>query len=335
MTESNFIIKSLDRKKILVTGSSGFVGVAVISQLLSAAREHGIVLNLDLVVRKVTSGLLSYQREAAQIGVDISFLISEIGTVLIPARAPDIVFHFATPASAELNVNDPGEMLSVNVKSAQWICQSPRVLLNKPRVVFASSGAVYGGGDGHTPTPETCLIGPNPMSPGVAYAEGKRVAEMIFCEAGRNDFLDPVIARLFTFSGPGLPLDRHFAIGNFVRDSKKNRSIVVRSDGSSVRSYLDSREMADWLIRSAVLPTDGSALNIGSEHGISISQLASLVASRYELGTKNSCEVVVLNQRTKSDGFDHYVPSTSITRSKLGVSERISLSESIDRMFQF
>ena len=335
MISAELISKSLDKKNVLVTGTSGFVGTAVISELLSSAHKNGIVLNLELVVRRITPLLLDYQKKAKLIGANVSFLISEIGIELLPRDIPDIVFHFATPASAELNINNPAEMLYVNVKAAEWICQSPRVLLKKPRVVFASSGAVYGGGDGHTPTLETCLIGPNPMSPGVAYAEGKRIAEMIFCEAGRNDLLEPVIARLFSFSGPGLPLDRHFAIGNFVRDSKKEQRIVVRSDGSSVRSYLDSREMADWLIRTAVLPVGSSALNIGSEHAISIKQLAYLVASRYELNANKTCDVMFQNQKSKFDGFDYYVPSTSITRAELGVTEKVSLAESIDQMFQF
>ena len=82
------------------------------------------------------------------------------------------------------------------------------------------------------------------MLPGVAYAEGKRVAEFLLAEASRTGKVQQSICRLFAFSGVGSPFDRHFAKGNFVKDAIDNEEITVRSDGSSVRSYLDSDDMA-------------------------------------------------------------------------------------------
>ncbi len=332
MIPSSIIAKHLDRKSILITGASGFVGSSVISQLLVMASDYGVTFSLELVTRKITRTLRRLEEQARSLGIDILFTKSEIDQILIPQRGVDIVFHFATPASAELNANDPQAMLSINVRAASWIINSPQLLERCPRVIFSSSGAVYGDNESQNPISETSLRGPNPMAPGMAYAEGKRVAEMIFCQAGRDQLLDPVVARLFAFSGPGIPLDSHFAIGNFVNGAIKQQHIQVRSNGLSTRSYLDSRDMSDWLIRASVLAVDGHALHIGSESALTIGELAQLVARRYELLTGKMCSVSIMNEKSRIDGFSYYVPSNQITRQLLGVDSHISLSDSIDQM---
>jgi dTDP-glucose 4,6-dehydratase len=226
-------------------------------------------------------------------------------------------------------------MLMLNIEGAKWICDSPHVTASCPKVLFASSGAVYGGGDGSEDNmPEGSLIAPETSRPGMAYAEGKRVAEMLFYEAQRDDLLTPIIARLFSFSGPGLPIDRHFAIGNFVRDAIQSQRIIVRGDGSAVRSYLDSRDMANWLIKALAIDAPSFALHIGSEIALTISELAYLVATRYQAVTDSSCSVSIQGSSSVLDGFDHYVPSTEKTRVHLGVDSFIPLSDSIDEMIR-
>jgi dTDP-glucose 4,6-dehydratase len=126
--------------------------------------------------------------------------------------------------------------------------------------------------------------------------------------------------RLFAFSGPSLPLDRHFAVGNFVRDAVGSSLIQVRSDGTSVRSYLDERDLADWIS------------HVGSERAISIGELAHLVASRTETITGSPCNVKILGKSSPVDGVARYVPNTARTRECLGVKETISLEQSIDDM---
>ena len=335
MIPSNTIAEHLDRKNILVTGASGFVGLSVISHLISLASETKITFTLELITRQATDPLRRLENQASSLGIPVVFANSEIGHKIVPSRAIDIVFHFATPTSAEFNVNDPLKMLHTNVMAAEWIINSPELLKQHPKVVFSSSGAIYGPSDANIPIKETSVRGPNPMAPGMAYSEGKRIAEMMLCEAGRDRLLEPIIARLFTFSGPRLPLDKHFAIGNFVKAAAEEQHIQVRSNGLSTRSYLDSRDMSDWLVRASVLPINGHPLHIGSESEVSIGELAGVVASRYKHLTDQTCAVSVLNETSRYDGFSYYVPSNQFTRQLLGVNAEISLSDSIDQMFQF
>ena len=330
-----FFSDTFGRKKLLITGSSGFVGLQIISLITSLAKNFQVHLDIELVsrnvedLRKVVHPLLDHEF------VKFDFLNAEIGQELRPSSPPDFVFHLATPASSSLNNHYPREMLMLNIEAAKWICDSPKVTTSKPKVLFASSGAVYGGGEGSgVKISEDSLIAPSTSRPGMAYAEGKRVAEMLFYEAERNGLLAPIIARLFSFSGPGLPLDRHFAIGNFVRDAINDQHIIIRGDGTSIRSYLDSRDMAHWLIRSLGFDAPSFALHIGSDTPISISELADLVASRYKYLTGSSCAVSIMGMKSVLDGFDNYVPSTERTLRYLGVETIFPLSESIDEMIR-
>jgi nucleoside-diphosphate-sugar epimerase len=328
-------IESLHEKCILITGASGFVGRQILEAFSGILQKSEIRLHLDLVTRDVNLLKQTLLSLSLQKNFTVNFISSSIGRELVPTRPVDYVFHLATPASAVLNRQNPELMLMLNIQAAQWICNSKHLTESIPKVIFASSGAVYGGQqESNSLITEDCKFAPNTMSPGMAYAEGKRVAELILIEAGQRNLLIPTIARMFTFSGPGLPLDRHFAIGNFVHDAIHNQSIIVRGDGTSERSYLDSRDMAGWLIKTLGVDVPSFALHIGSEEATSISHLAHLVASRYQALTNADCSVSILGTKSELDGFDHYVPSTKRTREHLGVEATISLADSIDDMIR-
>ena len=127
-------------------------------------------------------------------------------------------------------------------------------------------------------------------------------------EAGLN----VTVARLFAFVGPHLPLDRHFAIGNFIGDALAGRTIEVRGDGSPVRSYLYAADMALWLW--AMLLDEaaaGATYNVGSEHPITIAETARLVAA------ESGANVGVRRSAAAGGAGDRYLPSTRRARDEL------------------
>ena len=110
------------------------------------------------------------------------------------------------------------------------------------------------------------------------YSIAKQTAEHLCSLYHDEHGLNISIARCFCFSGIHLPLNVHFAIGNFVQNVMDDKDIIIKGDGKSVRSYLDQDDMSEWILE--ILRNDKfnkTTYNIGSEDSISIKELAMLI----------------------------------------------------------
>lgn len=312
-------------RKILVVGGTGFVGSAL-TDLLQSSGVDSLTLTAsglnpeslrplgDHNYNLVTWNILD------ECDLDPNF---------------DLIFHAATPASALLNSEDPDQMFKIIVKGMENLINFLSRHRNNPRVLFTSSGAVYGSNNNsYAEIKEDSAVIVDPLNHESAYAAGKRKAEMMLSEATKSGICTGIIARLFAFSGGHLPRNRHFAIGNFVEDAVLRKKIVIRSDGSSIRSYLDQQDLAFWLVTIAERGVPEHIYHVGSERAISIRDLAFLVSERFELLSGNKTAITILGESSPVDGVSHYVPSTVRTRNELGLLETISLESSIDSMLQ-
>jgi dTDP-glucose 4,6-dehydratase len=147
----------------------------------------------------------------------------------------------------------------------------------------------------------------------------------------RESEIDLIIARCFAFVGPHLPLDQHFAIGNFIADALAGRNIEVRGDGTPMRSYLYGADLAIWLwtmlLREPLAGPNPHVFNVGSGDAISIRDLAQAVVEELD----PSLEVKVAE--TPIAGVPHlqYVPDVSHAANCLGLRQSIGLREAIRR----
>jgi len=303
----------------LITGGTGFVGKALIAAI------DRYQTDVSVIGRRPNNALSSRVRYV-QHDVLKPFTISPTF---------DAIVHAATSASAVLNANAPRQMLEVIINGTSNALAFAASHRKSTDFLLISSGAVYGEmPSGVESFEESCLFAPTVLDARNAYAEGKRIAELLVTIENSTGGCRGLIGRLFAFSGPSLPRDRHFAIGNFVRDAIVKQRITVRSDGSAVRSYLDEKDMAEWLLAILNRGEPGFPYHVGSERPISIRDLAFLVARSYEAIVGAGCEVEILGQRSPLDGVSRYVPSTKKTRERLGVEETVSLEESIDSMIR-
>ena len=145
---------------------------------------------------------------------------------------------------------------------------------------------------------------------------------------------NPIIARLFAFGGEYLPLDTHFAIGNFVQNALDRKPIVIKGDGRARRSYLYGADMATWLWSALADGGNGEPLHIGSEHSTSILELAQNVAQVSGEVLNYVPEVIISVPMNESLPVHQYVPSTLKTRNILNVEEWTGLAEIIARMMK-
>jgi dTDP-glucose 4,6-dehydratase len=160
-----------------------------------------------------------------------------------------------------------------------------------------------------------------------AYGLGKRAAEHMCALYHDSHGLGYSIARCFAFVGPDLPLDAHFAIGNFIRDALTADAITVSGDGTPLRTYLDQADLAEWLFTLLNQGRPGQAYNVGSDEVISIANLAHLV--RDILAPQK--HVRILGQPTPGAARNRYVPDICKARKELGLNVTIALDEAIRR----
>lgn len=197
------------------------------------------------------------------------------------------------------------------------------------RFLLTSSGAIYG------PQPsdlssisETWAVSPPLADSTTTYGQAKRSAEHLCALYREAHGIEPVIARCFAFVGNDLPLNAHFAIGNFIRDAFLTDAITVSGDGTPLRSYLHQLDLAHWLFTLLEHGRSGEAYNVGSDEAISIAELAHLV-----------CDVLapekpvhILGKPDPGVSRNRYVPDIRKAQQQLGLSVTVPLADAIHRI---
>jgi len=135
------------------------------------------------------------------------------------------------------------------------------------------------------------------------------------------------VARCWAFCGAHLPLDTHFAIGNFIGDVLAGRDISIGGDGTPRRSYLYAADLAVWLWTILFRAPALIPINVGSGHDVSILELAEAVAKTLAPETR----IHVAKQPIPGAAPSRYVPSVGRAEQMLGLRETVGLEESILR----
>lgn len=315
--------------RLFVTGGTGFFGKWLLETFLYA--NQSLDLGAEMVVLTRDPGRFAASMPHLADQPAIQFYAGDVRDFEFPAGEFSHVIHAATEASAQLNEQSPRLMYDVIVDGTQRVLDFARAR-NAQKLLLASSGAVYGPQPpGVTHVSEEFTGGPNPLSPSAAYGEGKRVAEMLCAMASRQHGLEVRIARCFAFVGPYLPLDIHFAVGNFLRDALKNQPIRVGGDGRPMRSYLYAADLAIWLWTILFHGQNCRPYNVGSDRAYSIREIAEAVAQLPE----SPLPVEIANPSPSSAPASYYVPSIERARTELGLEVEVDFAAAIARTYQW
>ena len=321
-------LEEIVNKQLVITGASGFVGTWLTLSWVAARKKLNGSGKLLITSRNPQSLLPLVNVIDSR--SPITALSSDIRNLHIPSEFRNgNLIHAATPASAALNASDPAAMLKIIIEGQERVIVEA-VRMNN-RLLFLSSGAVYG----RQPLdlshlPETWEGAPQIGDSNSAYHEGKRVAELMGNIAATKQDLHFISARLFAFIAPFLPLGTHFAAGNFIRDALSSNQIEIQSGGGSVRSYLYATDLSTSLWALLARGETKTAYNVGSEHEVSIKNLALEVASC----TNRNVEVVVRGV-DNSENVSRYVPSITKMEVELGWKINVLLQDSLFRTIQW
>jgi UDP-glucuronate decarboxylase len=311
---------------IFVTGGTGFFGKALLRHWSNGAPAEMIGARFTLLSRDpagfcASHGELLSALDARLVAGDIEH------PETLPTGDYTHVLHAATDSTKGLSLTP--------IRRFAQIMEGTRHVLDlalrcgKPRVLLTSSGGVYGSLEQfRNGVPEDYNGMPDPLEPQNAYSIAKRQAEHL-CALYHDAYgIDSVIARCFAFVGEDLPLEGHFAIGNFIADALAGRDIVIKGDGSPVRSYLDQRDLASWLTTLLIRGTPQRAYNVGSSEAVSIAELAAKICG---LAPGRRPEVRIMNDQPTGQAArrNFYVPDVRRAREELALRATFNLDESI------
>ena len=309
--------------RIFITGGTGFYGKWLLESLVCS--ELRLQLGLEVIVLTRNRERFISSNPYLQNRPFLNFIEGDIRTFPFPKGNFSHVIHAATDASEKLNKENPLLMIDTIVEGTRRALDFA-VQAGTRHFLHTSSGAVYGDITNLLePVPESFPGGPNISQPKWAYGEGKRLAELLCCIYGERHSISVKNARCFATIGPRLPLNTHFAIGNFIADALAGRDIVVKGDGTPIRSYIDVADLTVWLWHILVFGKAGNAYNVGSEKGHTIGEIAckvrdTLVPNR---------EVKILGKAIIQQLASKYVPSTLKARNELGLALAKPLEQSI------
>jgi UDP-glucose 4-epimerase len=294
--------------RYLITGGAGFLGTALANHLVEDGHEVRVIDDLS-------SG------DESRLHPGISFTrgdVTDVPRLWTLLQGVECVYHLAARVHVPESLQYPREYNAVNVGGTVSVLEAMRDAGVK-RVVFTSSGAVYGE-QSTQPVHEDMV--PNPQSP---YAVSKLAAELYVRTIGQLWGIEAVCLRIFNAYGPGQPLRASFppVIPSFLRRILSGGSVIMHGDGSNTRDYVFLDDVVDALsAASTASGVDRKIINVGSGVETSIKELI-MLAERVT-GKKAH----ILNSQT-SAGASRLCADLTLASDLLGYGPSVTLEEGL------
>lgn len=307
-------------KTLLVIGGSGFFGKSILD-----AYSRGLLNPWDvskvIVMSRNAEKLLDELPELVGKGVEL-YSADITKTDSLPAA--DYVIHAAASTDLRNYLLAPEEEKR-NIQTGTYhYCELVKKYHSKSKIVYVSSGAVYGAQPSLLNKVDETYVGNlSEMPPGkLDYAIAKQDAEKAIFKLGQSG-ISVSIARCFAFVGPWLPRSQHFAIGNFIENVLEVRAIKVNASRKVYRSYMYADDLVEWLMTIVEAATPSCPVyNVGSDEAILLTDLAERMAVFYGV----DCETKPIEEPE----VDRYIPDISKAKKELGLRLKIDLENAID-----
>lgn len=314
-----------DRQCVLVTGGAGFIGSHLVEHLAAAGCDITVVDDLS-------TGCESNLRKVRdEFGEKITFVHGDLAHWLDEDGASmrfDQVYHLAAAVGVRLVVEDPIRTIETNISQTMAVLCFARK--NRTPLLLASTSEVYGKGlNPRFSEDDDMVYGPTSRSRW-SYACSKAIDEYLALANHRDHRLPVTIARFFNTVGPRQVGEYGMVLPRFIERALRNDPIEVYGDGNQTRCFCDVRDVVPVLPRLLSTPScEGNVLNIGSDHQISIHDLALLVKSEL---SSSSDVVVVPYENAYTEGFEDLqvrVPDLTRIREAVGFEASIPIETTI------
>ena len=332
LTHTKGLWEDIRGKSIFITGGTGFFGCWLLESFAWANNKLG--LNASALV--LTRDYNGFKKIAPHLANNpaIKFQIGDVRNFEFPEGEFPYIIHAAATSARATFKNEEDELMrfETTVEGTKHTFDFA-VQCHAKKFLLTSSGIVYGKKQPFDIThisEDYCGV-PDSTDPNSAWGESKRTAEFLCAFYSRKYGIETKIARCFTFVGPYMPLNIHYAIGNFIENRIKNEPIIIKGDGTLYRSYLYAADLTIWLWTILFRGKTCRPYNVGSEEEIDLFNLAKKIAKMFP----PELEVKVMQKRIPGKSAERYIPSTKRAYNELGLKQRVSLDEAIKRTIEW
>ena len=291
--------------RFLVTGGAGFLGTALANRLAGNGHNVHVLDDLSNGDPQRLDGRVAFTRGDVDNVPLLWSLLQEV----------DCVCHLAARVSVPQSVLYPREYARVNVGGTVSLMEAMRDT-GVGRVIFTSSGAVYGN------QPRRLVGEDDPPHPDSPYAVSKWAAEQYIHTIGELWGIETVALRIFNTYGPGqsLPLSHAPVVTRFLQQARTGGSITVFGDGRQVRDYVYVDDVIDALAAATTATgINRAVINVGRGRETSVSELI------HEIERATGVEASIIFNSEKVGGVPHLAADISRARELLGFQPRIDL----------
>jgi len=295
--------------RFLVTGGAGFLGAALANRLAVDGHQVRVIDDLSAGDPDRLDGRVLFTRGDVADRPKLWTLLQDV----------DCVYHLAARVQVSESIQYPRAYNDVNVGGTVSVMEAMRDV-GVRRVVFTSSGAVYGE-QAQQPVREDQP--PNPQSP---YAVSKLAAEYYVRTIGALWGIETVLLRVFNAYGPGqsLPASHPPAVPRFLQQALRGGSLVIFGGGGQTRDFVYVDDVVEALVAAATAAdVDRRVINVGCGLETSINALAALVAEA------TGREVEVLHSPAESGGVSCLCADIAIARRLLSYGPRVDLAHGL------
>ncbi len=291
--------------RFLVTGGAGFLGSALANRLSAQDDQVRVIDDLSAGDPALLARQVLFTRGNVLDRPKLWTLLQDI----------DCVYHLAARVQVSESILYPREYNEINVGGTVSVMEAMRDA-GVRRVVFASSGAVYGE-QAQQPVREDQV--PNPQSP---YAVSKLSAEYYVRTIGALWGIETVVLRIFNAYGPGqnLPASHPPVVPRFLQQALRGGSLVVFGSGAQTRDFVYVDDVLKALVAAATAgDIDRRIINIGSGRETSVNELVTLA------GETVGRSIDVLHSPAESGGVSRLYADVSLARRLLAYEPRVEL----------
>jgi UDP-glucose 4-epimerase len=319
-------------KRALVTGGAGFIGSYLCEELLLRGFRVYAVDNFSTSTKANISHLLKNKKFKFYKG---SILDRALMRRLI--RMSDIVYHMAAAVGVKYILDHPITSMLTNLNGTEIVLELAS--LYKKKVIIASTSEVYGK---HVCSPfaesDDRVLGSTNISRW-SYAEGKAIDEFISLAYAKEKKVPVTIVRLFNTVGPRQTARYGMVLPRLIEQASLNKPLTVYGDGEQIRSFSYVLDVVRAIINlSLIKKAEGEIFNIGSDHSISIKDLASKIIKI--TNSKSKIKYIPYDKAYGKRSIDFEdilcrIPDLSKIREVIGYSPRYGIDDIIKNTLEY